>query len=163
MADVKFDGNVVTVEGDTNFLTTHGGNSHLGYGSDGSAYLSYGARGVLVVRTFDGASYSDKVQVAASGQVDLFNGKAGNTHFGYGARSDTFLSFGAGGLLVVRAFDGASYREVVQVSRAGVTINGAVAMPDGATVSGKSVATVLDSLTSEINALKARVAALESR
>jgi hypothetical protein len=214
MSDVRFDGDAVTVDGDANFLTAHGGNSHFGYGNEGSAYLSYGASGVLVIRTFDGINYSDKAHVDASGQVDLFSGRGGNTHFGYGANGDAFLSFGggghltirtfdganyrkivrvsgkgqvdlltgpggnthfgygpagdaylsfgAGGNLTIRAFDGANYRDVVRVSGAGVTINGAVNMPSGATVSGKNVAALLDSLTAEINALKARVAALES-
>jgi hypothetical protein len=45
---------------------------------------------------------------------------------------------------------------------AGVRINGSVEMPGGATIEGHDVATAIESLTTKIGALEARVAALEA-
>lgn len=44
----------------------------------------------------------------------------------------------------------------------GVTINGAVNAPNSLTVAGRNVASLLDSLQSQVNTLKARVDALEA-
>jgi hypothetical protein len=125
MSDIKLDDGLVTIEGDTNFLTAHGGNSHFGFGANGDAYVSFGSKGGLSIRTFDGKLYLEKFHVSGKGQVDLLTGSGGSTHFGYGANGDAYVSFGSGGSLSIRTFDGSSYNEKVHVDNNGnVTING---------------------------------------
>ena len=74
MSDITLDTNLVTIQGDANFYTVHGGNSHLGYGTNGDAYLSIGSGGSLIIRTFDGSNYKNILRIyGTTGQIAITN------------------------------------------------------------------------------------------